>query len=240
MQTLVYPNYETLSLETALLIARQVQAKPDSLLCFPAGETSLGTFTELIRMQKEGTILFNKCKIVGLDEWVQLGEMASENCFHFLKKHLFDPLGIKDENMHFFDGEADDLENECRLTDQFIRTNGRIDLMLLGLGMNGHLGLNEPGSSFDSTTRIVELDAMTNTIGQKYFTAQTKLTKGITLGLRQVMETRTVILQVSGNKKASITGKLIESEITNSLPATLLKEHPGALLLLDRAAVSNS
>jgi glucosamine-6-phosphate isomerase len=233
---IIYRDYDELSVNTAGRIAQLIAAKPDALLCFPAGETSLGTFKELVRLHVSGEADFSKCKIIGLDEWVQLGQMKSENCYHFLKKYLFDPIGIHRKNMCFFDGESSDLQNECILSDQFIKTNGGIDMMLLGLGMNGHIGLNEPGTDFDAYSHIIELDELTRNVAQKYFSLKTSLLQGITLGMKHVMEARTVILQVSGQKKSAIVKRLLETEITNDFPASLVKQHPNAYLLLDSDA----
>jgi glucosamine-6-phosphate isomerase len=233
---IIYRDYEELSVETAKLITQIIRDKPDALLCFPAGETSLGTFQELVKIHLAHEADFSQCKIVGLDEWVESGVMKSENCFHFLKKHLFDPIGFKSENMCFFDGEAQDLQNECLLSDQFIKTNGGIDIMLLGLGMNGHIGLNEPGTNFDAYSHVVELDELTKNVAQKYFSLKTSLSQGITLGMKHVMEARTVILQVSGQKKSAIVKRLLETEITNDFPASLVQKHSNAYLLLDPEA----
>jgi len=238
VKKIVFQDYKELSIETAKLIARIIAGKPDALLCFPAGETSVGTFDALIQMHKNGIISFNKCKVVGLDEWVHLGEMQNENCYHFLKKHLFDHMDMNPENLCFFNGESNDLRKECLLTDQFIKANGGIDMMLLGVGMNGHLGLNEPGISFDNYSHIVELDSVTKRVGQKYFSARAELTKGITLGMKHIFEAKTVILQISGKKKSPVVKRLLEEEVSTELPSSLLKKHPNTFLLLDADAAS--
>ena len=236
MQQIIYANYPELSVQTAKQIAAIISAKPEALLCFPAGETSVGTFNQLIELNKAGKISFKKCKIVGLDEWAHLGKMKDENCFSFLKKHLFDHIDYTSENLCFFDGESSDLEKECTKTDAFIKKYGPIDMMLLGVGMNGHLGLNEPGTSFDLYSHIVNLDSVTKVIGKKYFSGAVNLTSGITLGLKYIMEARTVILQLNGARKAGILKRLIESEITPAFPASVIKSHSNSFLLLDREA----
>ena len=232
----VYKDYKELSHATALQIAEVIVKKPDALLCFPAGETPLGTFAELIKLQRDGRIDFSKSKIVGLDEWVQIGERKNENCYQFLKTHLFDHIRMDKRNICFFNGEADDLQNECKLTDEFIKTNGGIDLMLLGVGMNGHIGLNEPGTPFEKYSHIVELDNTTKSVGQKYFSVKTDLSLGITLGMKHVMEAKTVILQLSGQKKSAILKRLLETEVTTAFPASLIKQRPNAFLLIDSDA----
>ena len=234
----IFDDYQKLSAETAAIIAGIILEKPDALLCFPAGETSIGTFNHLIDLYKRGKISFSRCRIVGLDEWLNLGEMRKENCFSFLKKYLFDHIDYSSENLCFFDGETVDPENECFKTDSFIRRNGPIDLVLLGVGMNGHLGLNEPGSSFDAYSHVVELDEVTREVGQKYFQGEVRLRTGITLGLKSIMEARSVILQLNGIRKAQIYERLMSCEITPDFPVSILKSHPNALLLLDREAVN--
>jgi glucosamine-6-phosphate isomerase len=236
MKQIIYNDYTELSAKTAELIASVIIKKPDALLCFPAGETSVGTFKKLIDLCKEGKISFKKCKIVGLDEWANIGAMKSENCFSFLKKHLFDDIDYTEENLCFFDGESSDLVGECKKTDDFIKKNGPVDMFLLGAGMNGHLGLNEPGTSFDLYSHIVNLDETTKKVGQKYFSEKVNLTKGITLGLKYIMEARMVILQLNGERKADIVRKMIESNVTIAFPATVLKSHLNSFLLLDREA----
>lgn len=234
---IVFPDYQALSLATARQIAEFVVSKPDALLCFPAGDTSLGTFSHLISMSKNKEADFSCCHVVGLDEWVHLGEMQTGNCYHFLEKHLLGDLEIKKENICFFDGESENLQLQCELTDQYIHSHGGIDLMLLGVGMNGHVGLNEPGTSFDRYSYVVELDEVTRVVGQKYFSKPVKLTKGITLGMKHIMETKTVILQASGNKKSEIVRRLLQAEITTDFPVSLLMQHPNAFLFIDSDAV---
>lgn len=234
MKQIIYNDYDELSVKTAEMIAGIISKKTDALLCFPAGETSVGTFKHLIELNKKGEISFKRCKIVGLDEWANIGEMKSENCFSFLKKHLFDRIDYSPENLCFFDGESSDLAQECKKTDYFIKENGPIDMILLGAGMNGHLGLNEPGTSFDFYSHIVTLDETTKVVGQKYFSEKAKLTSGITLGLKYIMEAKMVILQMNGVRKAEVARRLIDSEISPDFPASILKSHRNSFLLLDK------
>lgn len=238
MKQIIYKDYKELSVKTAEMIASIIINKPDALLCFPAGETSVGTFEQLVELNKIGKISFKKCRIVGLDEWAHIGAMKSENCFSFMKKHLFDHIDYSPENLCFFDGESPDLKEECVKTDNFIKKYGPIDMMLLGAGMNGHLGLNEPGTPFDLYSHIVYLDETTKIVGQKYFSGKVALTSGISLGIKYIMETKTVLLQMNGTRKADIAKKLVESEITTALPASALKGHNNSYLLLDMEAAS--
>jgi glucosamine-6-phosphate isomerase len=162
--------------------------------------------------------------------------MKSENCFSFLKKHFFDHIDFSEENLCFFDGESANLKKECTQTDDFIKKYGPIDMILLGAGMNGHLGLNEPGTSFDLYSHIVNLDETTKVVGQKYFSGKVNLTKGITLGLKYIMEAKTVILQLNGKRKAEVVKRLIENEASAAFPASAIKLHKNSFLLLDKEA----
>jgi len=240
METIVFDDYQELSVGTAEMVAEVLLKKPDALLCFPAGETSIGTFKCLIDLNERGKISFNKCKIVGLDEWLNLGERKSENCFSFLKKHLFDHIDYSEGNLCFFDGESSNPVGECLKTDEFIRKNGPIDLVLLGVGLNGHLALNEPGSPFDLYSHIVKLDEVTRVVGQKYFQGEAQLNEGITLGLRSIMEARSVLVQMNGTRKAEIYRRLKSCEITTDFPVSILKSHPNSLLLLDKDAAGKN
>ena len=120
MKQIIYDYYNELSVKTAEQIAAIITSKPDALLCFPAGETSVGTFQHLVELNKSGKMSFKECRIVGLDEWAHIGNMKSENCFSFMKKHLFDHIDYSEENLCFFDGEASDLKKECIKTDNFM------------------------------------------------------------------------------------------------------------------------
>lgn len=236
MKILTYRTHNELSLSTAEIIADGITCKPDSLLCFPAGETSVGTFEHLIRMNREKKVSFKKCRIVGLDEWLGLGKMKSENCLSFLKKHFFDQIEISVENLCFFNGEAADPEDELRKTEDFLKEFGPVDMMLLGVGMNGHLGLNEPGTPFDLYSHVADLDSTTKAVGQKYFSESVTLTRGITLGIMHMLESKLVILQLSGKRKAPVAKRLLSDEITTEFPASAMKLHANALLLMDEDA----
>lgn len=236
MNTIIYNSYEELSVRTAELIAGIIEKKPDALLCFPAGETSAGTFRHLIGLNKSGKVTFKDCKIVGLDEWLGLGEMSNENCLAFLRKHFFDHIDYSKENLCFFDGESRNPDNEGLKTDNFIKLYGPIDILLLGAGMNGHLGLNEPGTPFNLYSHIVALDETTRRVGRKYFTREVDLRSGITLGLRHVFEAKTVILQLNGTKKAEIVKRIINDEVSPEFPASIVRTLKNSYLIIDRSA----
>lgn len=233
--TEVMPDMEGMSRRCAELVKACLDEKRDALLCFPAGSTVVRTCEILKEMKEQGLIDFSQAEFVALDEWLDL-EDESENCTNFLKQHLYGPLEIQPEKMHLFQVHAQDLEEECRRIDGIISSRGGIDLMLLGLGMNGHLGLNEPGGDFEDYAKVVNLSETTMHVGQKYFSGPMKLTRGITLGVHHMFEAKKVILQVSGKAKQDIVKKMYDSQPTQELPGTVLKLLPGGLVVLDEDA----
>ena len=238
MKIVTLTDYSEMSEKTADFILDFVHKKPDALLCFPAGHTSLGTFRLLADYSRKGLADFSKCRFVGLDEWLGLDKDDENNCRSFMYHHLFIPLEIDPARIEFFDVAAENLELECRRIDEYIFKNGPVDLMLLGIGMNGHLGLNEPGTSPELYSHVTELDTVTKTVGQKYFDRPVKLERGITLGLKHIMQSRTVILQASERKKAGIVKKAIEGPITPDIPASVLRRHSNAFMFMDQEAAA--
>jgi glucosamine-6-phosphate isomerase len=228
-----------MSRATADLIVEQIRQKPDSLLCFPSGDSPTIVLKYLVKYGLEGHVDFSQCRFVGLDEWIGMDETDEGSCKHYLYSNFFNSLNISLEKMVFFDGLAENPEAECERINQYVRENGPIDLMLVGLGMNGHIGLNEPGADFHAYAHIAELDPVTVQVAQKYFTKTTELTGGITLGLQHFSEAKTAILIVAGEKKADIVFKVLMEEISNQIPGTIIRSHENAFIFLDEEAASS-
>ena len=231
-------DYEAMSRRSAELVCDVVRKKPDALVSLPAGSTAKRTFEIMCEMAKAGEVDFSKTRFVALDEWLDL-EDESENCNGFMCKHFYGPAGIPDEHITRFDIHAKDLDAACKEVDEVVFAKGGIDVMLLGVGMNGHLGLNEPNSDFTLYSKVVDLDSVTMSVGQKYFTDGMKLTRGITLGIHHMFETGLVILQVGGVHKAEIMEKVFRSAPTEDIPATVLKLVPHGVIVTDRDAAAN-
>jgi glucosamine-6-phosphate isomerase len=227
-----------MSRAAADLIVEQIRQKPNSLLCFPSGESPAGVFNYLLADAKENKVDFNNCYFVGLDEWVGLGKDDDGSCTSFLNEHFFNHIKIKSGNIHFFDGRATDLDAECEGMDKFIKERGPIDIMLVGIGMNGHVGLNEPDTDFDLYAHHSPLAPLTISVAQKYFKTETALLEGITLGLKHLEEANTAVLIASGTKKAEIIAEALQGDVTENLPASIFQAHPSAYVLLDEDAAS--
>jgi glucosamine-6-phosphate deaminase len=238
MKTYITRDYREMSLQAAELIIHKIKQKPDSLVCFAAGNTPIGTFSCLVEAMRQGKVSFDQCRFISLDEWVGLDGADEGSCKQTLHQHFFKPCGIEEKNIHFFNGISGDLETECRLMDELIRAHGTIDLLLLGVGMNGHLGFNEPNVSFDLNSHVTNLDSVTKQVSVKYFQDQKDLQQGITLGIKQLLEADMVIVIADGAKKADIMRKALHNEVTNQVPVTVLQRHPNLHICLDEAAAT--
>ncbi len=238
MNLKIYENYESLSHGAANQIIEVVRQKPCAVLCLAAGDTPRLAYTLMVNMAKTEGIDFAKCTFIGLDEWLGISPVNEGSCHHFLRRHIFEPLSISNDKIHLFDALTEDPQGECRKMDKTIIENKGIDLMLVGIGMNGHIGFNEPAGSFQAYSHVVELDETSRTVGQKYFREQTTLTSGITLGLGHMLEARQVILVANGSKKADIIRRTIEEDVTPLLPASLIRNHVDAYVILDKEAGS--
>ncbi|HLF33316.1 MAG TPA: glucosamine-6-phosphate deaminase [Cyclobacteriaceae bacterium] len=237
-----YKIFEENSELNSFVVSRIVQTitqKPQALLCLPSGESPQGIFEELVRLELSGGIDFSNAYFAGLDEWMGLGVNHPDSCLNFMDKYFFSQLNIDASHIYFFDGETNDPQKECNRIDQFIASRNGIDFMLLGVGMNGHLGLNEPGTDASLYSHVVTVDETTKEVARnKYFDLPVDLDKGITLGLRHIAECREAIVIINGSHKSDIAVKILKGEITPQVPATLVRENNNILFCLDRQAAA--
>lgn len=234
----IFKDYATLSAQAAGDILESVKNKPPAVLCLAAGDTPRLTYELLAKRAVEESVDFSQCTFIALDEWVGIPPQNEGSCQYFLKTLLFDPLQISPGQTHLFDALSKDLAGECAKMNRAVAGKGGIDLMLVGVGMNGHIGFNEPGIPVAQYAHVVDLDATTQSVGQKYFTQPEVLKKGITLGLQHLLEARRVLLVASGAKKAEIIKKAIEGPIDTQVPASIIRQHPHGVVLLDEDAAS--
>lgn len=232
----IFKNYEELSAFAAAQIISMVQHKPAAVLCLAAGNTPRLTYQKVVALANEKGIDFSAITFIGLDEWMGIAPAIEGSCFHFLNQLIFAPLSIQKECIHFFDAIANDPEAACKRINAIISEKGGIDLTLVGIGINGHIGFNEPGIDPNLGAHVVVLDAVTSKAGQKYFKETRELTKGITLGMAQIMASRKVLLLANGKNKTGIIHKTLRTNISVSIPASFIREHPNGLILLDEEA----
>jgi glucosamine-6-phosphate isomerase len=238
MKILTHKNYNEMCRAAADIILNQIKLKPDSLICLTSGDTPAGIYKLLVEDAKQGKVDFSACYFVGLDEWVGMDKNDAGSCTNFLYEIFFTPARIDPSRMMIFDAKAADLDASCAAMDNFIEEKGPLAIMLVGVGMNGHIGLNEPGANFNSYAHHSALAPITIEVGQKYFAHQTKLTEGITLGLKHLQEAKIPMALASGVKKAEIIAKALQGEVTNQVPASIFQTLPSAYVMLDEDAAS--
>ena len=236
MKVVVHHSYKDLSGAAADEFICSMQSSPMPLCCIASGDSPVGLYKELSRHYMQNELDISKWHFAGLDEWLGMDGADEGSCRYMLDQFVTQPLKLSQQQTCFFDGRTNDAAAECLRVEQFIYRHGGLDVAVLGLGLNGHLGLNEPGTSFSARAHVSEISAMTQSVGQKYFSAPTKLTNGITLGLANLMEAKNVILIVSGERKAEIVKQVIEGNITEDVPASILQNHPSCSIYLDEAA----
>lgn len=188
MEFKVLNDYEEMSQRTADLIVDTMKKYPHGLYCFAGGDTPVRTLQLLVEAHDHSIIDLRDAYYVELDEWVGLDQNNEGSCLSYLKRNLFDHVHVPDNHIHSFDSLSHDLEEECRKANEFIAEHGNLTLVLLGVGVNGHLGFNEPGVDFDQKAHVISLTQTTRDVGKKYFKQEEKLEKGITLGIKQLME----------------------------------------------------
>ncbi|WP_152267625.1 6-phosphogluconolactonase [Agriterribacter humi] len=233
MQLTIFKDYNALSQQAADEIIALVKRKPDAVLCLASGSTPLLTCQLLTEKALTQNIDFSRCIFIGLDEWVGIPPENEGSCAFFFHNQVFKQLNFSSSRIHLFNALSENLARECETMDNVIVENGGIDLMLVGVGMNGHIGFNEPGVSFDLYAHVAKLDETTTSVGQKYFREATELRQGITLGLKHLLESKKVLMLANGNKKAAIIQRAIEGEITNQLPASIIRRHPNSTVMID-------
>ncbi|HEY6977690.1 MAG TPA: glucosamine-6-phosphate deaminase [Chitinophagaceae bacterium] len=235
MKIITANTYEEMSGQVADDLIRTMQLFNEPLLCPASGSTPVGLYKELVNLYRQKKFDPSNWLFVALDEWVGMDGNKEGSCKHSLDEQLFNPLKIKADQICFFDGKAD-LDKECDRVEKFIRQHGGIDVSVLGLGMNGHVGMNEPYTPASLRSHIAKLDPVTQQVGQKYFKERQHLSEGVTLGLATLLESKHIFLLVNGERKAGIVKKVIEGNITEEMPATILRRHTGLKVYLDADA----
>jgi galactosamine-6-phosphate isomerase len=236
MQVIKANTYEDMSVQAAADLLHLLQSLDRPLICTASGGSPTGLYSQLVQRIKNSNADISGWYYVGLDEWAGMNGKDEGSSRHQLDNQLFHPLNVGEQNLSFFDGKQADLNKECEKVDAFIQQRGGIDVAILGIGVNGHIGMNEPGTSPHLRSHIADIHPSTRQIGQKYFKQPQQLDKGVTLGLATLLEARHIFLLASGTSKAEIIHQMLQEEITEQLPATLLKQHPDLRIYLDKDA----
>lgn len=238
MHIVVCKDYEEMSRRAAEIVAEQVKKRPDGLISFPGGDTPLGMVHVFADMVNEGKVDISRTHYVSLDEWVGLSNEDEGSCGLFNQQNLLSRLQHPFAGTHIINGAAEDIESERVALNDYISQYGPLDVSVLGIGMNGHLGFNENGVDFDLDAHIIPLSETTLKVMTKYFGEKFHPTHGISQGIRQIMTAKTVILIANGAHKAEILKKAVHGPVTNEVPASVLQNHPNCYVVADEAAAA--
>ena len=243
MRVIIHNNYEKLSdwvaryVAAKIIHANQTSAKP-FVLGLPTGSSPIGTYQALVRLYKEGKVSFKNVITFNMDEYVGLSEDDPESYHYFMRHYLFDHIDISPENINILDGNAKDLEKECEEYEAKIKRVGGIDFFLGGIGVNGHIAFNEPGSSISSRTRIKTLSYDTIVANSRFFGGDlSRVPKtALTVGVGTVLDAREVMVIASGYTKARALQKVIEEGVNHMWTVSMLQLHPHGTIVCDDEA----
>ena len=237
MEVVIRPNADAAADLVARIIARELRGNPRLVMGLATGNTMESVYARLVQMHREEKLDFSACRTFNLDEYIGLSINHVNSYRHFMNHHLFLQVNIDLKNTHLPDGMAADLDAECANYERLIAENGGIDLQLLGIGQNGHLGFNEPLSAFRSRTRVKILSPVTRAQNAPLFPRPELVPhRAITMGVGSILNCRHCLLLATGEDKAAIVAKAVEGPITSMISATALQLHPECTVILDEAA----
>lgn len=232
-------DYNDLSRKAANIISAQVIMKPNCVLGLATGSSPEGMYAQLVDWYNKGDLDFAKVKSVNLDEYRGLSRENEQSYYYFMHKHLFDKVNIDVNNTYLPNGLAEDPEEECRHYDALIESLGGVDLQLLGMGHNGHIGFNEPGDHYDKGTHCVDLQQSTIEANKRFFASEDEVPRqAYTMGIGTIMKAKKILVIVSGAEKAEILKEALYGPITPQVPASVLQMHSDVIVIADEAALS--
>lgn len=232
-------DYKDMSRKAANILSAQVIMKPDCVLGLATGSTPIGTYEQLVEWYKKGDLDFAKVKTVNLDEYKGLERTNEQSYYHFMHQHLFHHINIEEDNIHLPNGMEPDAKKECARYEQLIQSLGGVDLQLLGLGHNGHIGFNEPCEVFEKDTHCVDLAERTIEANKRFFDSIEEVPRqAYTMGIRTIMQAKKILIIVSGEDKADIVRDAFFGPVTPMVPASILQMHNDVTLIADKAALS--
>ena len=232
-------DYASMSRKAANIISAQVIMKPDCVLGLATGSTPIGTYKQLIEWYKKGDLDFSRVTSVNLDEYKGLSGDNDQSYRYFMNHNFFDHINIDKARTFVPDGTDPDSEHACARYNEIIREVGGIDLQLLGLGHNGHIGFNEPGSAFEKETHCVDLTERTIEANKRFFEKEEDVPRqAYTMGIKTIMQAKKILLVVSGEDKAEIVKTAFQGPVTPAVPASILQLHNDVTIVADEAALS--
>ena len=239
MKIYMTEDYQTMSRKAANILSAQIILKPNSVLGLATGSTPVGMYKQLVTWYEKGDLDFAEIKTVNLDEYVGLEPTHEQSYRYFMQEHLFDHVNINPANTNVPDGLAADPQAECKWYNQVIRQMGGIDIQVLGMGRNGHIGFNEPGDAFELETHVVDLTESTIEANARFFASRDDVPRqAMSMGIKSIMMAKKILLMVSGEEKADAVKRAFVGPVTPQVPASILQLHPYVTLVGDKAALS--
>lgn len=238
MKINILKTAEEIGVAVAKIFTDEVKNNPTCVLGLATGATPIPTYNNIKATYNNGGISFKDVKTYNLDEYCDLPKNDKNSYYTFMHQQLFNGLDILEENVHFLDGNADDSEAECKRYDNEINEAGGIDIQLLGIGNNAHIGFNEPADEFTTGSFKVKLTESTINANKIYFDENPMPHYALTMGIKQIMSAKKVILIATGPKKAEAVRNMIEGPVTAQVPASILQEHQDVIIFLDEEAAS--
>ncbi|UOQ91730.1 glucosamine-6-phosphate deaminase [Halobacillus shinanisalinarum] len=241
MKVIVTKDYNDLSKKACEYIESQVNRKPDSVLGLATGGTPLGTYRELIEGYRSRSVNYHQAYSLNLDEYVGLDKSHPQSYHFFMSNHLFDSINIDPDHTFIPNGKTNDLVHECERYERLIEEIGPPDLQLLGIGQNGHIGFNEPGTPFGRETHLIDLAESTRKANARFFPSIDDVPKqAITMGIKSILKSKKIVLLASGEEKAEAIKCLLEDEPNEGFPASALKDHDDVTLIVDEQAYKDA
>ncbi|MDY0132985.1 MAG: glucosamine-6-phosphate deaminase [Desulforegulaceae bacterium] len=235
----IFDTVDEVSKYTAQRIMKKIQAKPNTILGLATGGTMEPVYAKLLELISQTSLDLSKLTTFNLDEYIGLSANHPQSYNYYMYEHLFNNLNIPKQRVNLPDGMAENVEEECKKYSKAIQDIGGLDLQLLGIGSNGHIGFNEPHTSFSSRTHVIELTRQTRIDNGRFFKNKKEVpTHAITLGILDILEAKEIILVATGSNKAEIMAKLFHSPIDEALPASALKQHKNLTIVLDSKAAA--
>lgn len=232
-------DYKDMSRKAANIISAQVIMKPNCVLGLATGSTPIGTYDQLVEWYNKGDLDFSEVTTVNLDEYKGLPRTNDQSYYYFMHQHLFDRVNIDPERTNVPNGMEPDAEKECGRYEELIRSLGGVDLQLLGLGHNGHIGFNEPGEAFEKETHCVDLTESTIEANKRFFASADDVPKqAYTMGIKTIMQAKKILIVVNGENKADIVGRAFFGPVTPEVPASILQLHNDVTLVGDEEALA--
>ena len=239
MKMYVTADYQSMSRKAANILSAQVILNPTCVLGLATGSSPVGMYKQLIAWYEKGDLDFSQVKSVNLDEYVGLAPTHEQSYRYFMQTNLFDHINIDPANTNVPNGLAADPAAECQRYNQVIRDMGGIDIQVLGMGHNGHIGFNEPGEAFELETHVVDLQESTINANARFFESRDDVPRqAMTMGIKSIMQARQILVVVSGEDKAEIVKTAFTGPVTPRVPASILQMHPNVVLVGDQAAMS--